>query len=50
MEELDLKDLFNMFWVRKLQIILIVAIFVVIGVIYSYAILKPEYRSTTSIL
>ena len=50
MEELDLKDLFNMFWVRKLQIILIVAIFVVIGVIYSYAILKPEYQSTTSIL
>lgn len=50
MEELNLKDLFNMFWVRKLQIILIVAIFVVIGVIYSYAILKPEYRSTTSIL
>lgn len=50
MEELDLKDLFNMFWVKKLQIILIVAIFVVIGVIYSYVILKPEYRSTTSIL
>lgn len=50
MEELDLKDLFNMFWVRKLQIILIVAILVVIGFIYSYILLVPEYQSTTSIL
>lgn len=50
MEELNLKDVFNMFWVRKLQIILIVAILVVIGFIYSYILLVPEFQSTTSIL
>lgn len=50
MDELDLKDLFNMFWVRKLQIILIVAILVVVGFIYSYILLVPQYQSTTSIL
>ncbi len=50
MEELDLKDLFNMFWVRKLQIVLIIAIFLVVGFIYSYILLVPEYQSTTSIL
>lgn len=50
MDELDLKDLFNMFWVRKLQIILIVAILIVVGFIYSYILLVPQYQSTTSIL
>ena len=50
MEELNLKDIFNMFWTRKLQIILIIAILIVIGFIYSYILLAPEYQSTTSIL
>ena len=50
MDELDLKDLFNMFWTRKFEIILIVIIAVVIGFIYSYVLVKPEYKSTTSIL
>ncbi len=50
MDELDLKDLFNIFWTKKFEIILIVAIAVVIGFIYSYVLLKPEYKSTTSIL
>ena len=50
MDELDLKDLFNMFWTRKFEIILIVIIAVVVGFIYSYVLVKPEYKSTTSIL
>ena len=50
MDELDLKDLFNMFWTRKFEIILIAIIAVVIGFIYSYVLVKPEYKSTTSIL
>ena len=50
MDELDLKDLFNMFWTKKFEIILIIAIAIVIGFIYSYVLLKPEYKSTTSIL
>lgn len=50
MEELDLKDLFNIFWAKRVQIILLIAIFVVIGFIYSYVFLTPEYQSVTSIL
>lgn len=50
MEELDLKDLFNVFWARKVQIVLLIAIFVVIGFMYSYIFLVPDYQSTTSIL
>ena len=50
MEELYLKDLFNIFWAKRVQIILLIAIFVVIGFIYSYVFLTPEYQSVTSIL
>ena len=50
MEELDLKEIFNLFWTKKVQIILIVAIFMVIGVIYTYAFVKPVYTSSTSLL
>ena len=34
MEELDLKELFTMFWSRRLYIVLITAIFLIIGVNY----------------
>lgn len=50
MEELDLKEIFNMFWTRRLQIILIIIILLTIGLIYSYILLVPKYQSTTSIL
>lgn len=50
MEELDLKELFNIFWQRKLEIILIIIISIVIGAVYSYAILKPKYTSYTTLL
>jgi len=50
MEELDLKELFNMFWVKKIQIILIVIIFMVIGVIYSLGFVTPKYTSSTTLV
>lgn len=50
MEELDLKEIFNMFWTRKVQIILITLIFVVIGTIYSYIFVSPVYTSYTSLV
>ena len=50
MEELDLKELFSMFWAKKIQIALLIAIFIVIGFIYSFVLLEPKYQSTTSIL
>ena len=50
MEELDLKEIFNIFWSRKIQIIIIVLIFVVIGAIYSYKFVTPEYKSATTLV
>lgn len=50
MEELDLKELFNMFWTRKIQIILIVLIFMVIGTLYTYLYVSPKYKSYTTLL
>ena len=50
MEELDLKDLFMMLWNKKLQIILIIAIFAVIGIIYTMGFVVPEYSSYTTLL
>lgn len=50
MEELDLKELVGIFWSKKVRIVVITAIFVVIGFVYSYILLTPEYQSVTSIL
>lgn len=50
MEELDLKELISIFWAKKVHIILIVAIFMVIGVIYTMAFVTPKYQSSTTLL
>lgn len=50
MEELDLKELFGIFWAKKIHIILLILIFVAIGFIYSFILLVPEYQSITQIL
>lgn len=50
MEELDLKELLQIFWEKKLEIILITAIFIVIGVIYTLAFVTPKYDSSTKLL
>lgn len=50
MEELDLKELFNMFWTRKVYIALIVLIFMVIGILYSFLYVSPEYKAYTKLL
>ncbi len=50
MEELDLKELFEIFWNRRMQIILIVLIFMVIGVIYTIGFVTPIYSSSTSLI
>ncbi len=50
MEELDLKELFNIFWNKKTEIILITLIFMVVGIIYSYAFVTPEYKSSTTLV
>ena len=50
MEELDLKELFTIFWERKAQIILIILVFAIIGVAYSYFLVEPDYKSTTKLV
>ncbi len=50
MEELDLRELFSIFWNRKLQIIAIVIVFTIIGFLYSYFYVVPEYTAVTSLL
>ena len=50
MEELDLKELFQIFLEKKLQIILITLIFIAIGIIYSVGFVVPKYESTTTLL
>ena len=50
MEELDLKELISIFWSKKAQIILIVAIFMVIGVIYTIGFVTPVYQSSTTLI
>ncbi len=50
MEELNLKEIFNIFWSRKIQLLIIVAIFVVIGIIYSYIYIVPKYQAETQLI
>ncbi|MBR3002593.1 MAG: hypothetical protein IKF38_03395 [Clostridia bacterium] len=50
MEELDLKEIFNLFWNKKIQIILVVAIFMAIGVIYTLGFVTPIYKSSTTLV
>lgn len=50
MEELDLKELLNLFWSKIFQIILIVIITTGIGIIYTFGFTTPKYSSTTSLL
>lgn len=50
MEELDLKELMTMFWNKKVQTIIIVLIFGMIGGVYSMFMVTPEYRSSTTLV
>ena len=50
MEELDLKELFLIFWNKKLEIILITLIAMLIGVIYSYFYITPMYKASTTLV
>ena len=50
MEELDLKELFSIFWNKKTEIILITLILMVIGIIYTFAFVTPEYKSSTTLV
>lgn len=50
MEELDLKQLVNIFWNKRLQVISIILIFLMIGIIYTFMFITPKYKSYTSLV
>jgi capsular polysaccharide biosynthesis protein len=49
-EELDLTKVFDMFWNKKIEIIIIMLLFLVIGTVYTMFLVKPVYSSSTSLL
>lgn len=50
MEEIDLKELIRVFWEKKTTIILLMAIFMVLGFIYSSFLVVPKYTSSTKLV
>ena len=50
MEEIDLKDLFTLFWEKRNLIITIVLIFIILGLIYTMFLVAPKYTSTTKLV
>ena len=50
MEEIDIKDLIDIFWNKKISIIVIVIIFIIIGSVYTYAFVVPKYTSSTTLV
>ena len=50
MEEIDLRELFNIFWNKKYQILVTVLIFIVVGIVYTIGFKTPMYTSSTTLL
>ena len=49
-EEIELKELFSTFWAKKGIIIIITIISAILGAIYSYTFVEPEYKAKTTIV
>lgn len=50
MEEIDLKEMVQMFWNKKIQIIVIILLFIIGGMIYTLEFTVPMYRSSTTLV
>lgn len=50
MEEIDLKEMLSIFWKKKFHIILITIFFIVCGFVYSFKVVKPDYKSSTTLI
>lgn len=50
MEEIDLRELVNTFWEKKVIIAIAILVFAIIGAIYTYAIKTPMYSSSASLV
>lgn len=50
MEEIDLKELIDMFLRKKILIILVIIVFAALGAIYTLKFITPKYQSTTNLI
>lgn len=50
MEEIDLREVAKTVWSKKIQIIVIVAVFAIIGGIYTYNFVTPKYTAKTTLI
>lgn len=50
MEELDLKKLIGIFWNKRLHILVITVVTMIIGAIYSFYFVTPQYESYTKVV
>lgn len=50
MEEIDLREIFQMFWKKKVQILMIVLVFVIIGCVYTLEFITPKYSSSITMV
>ena len=50
MEEIDLKEIIEVLWKKKVTIILLMAIFMVVGFIYSSFFVEPKYSASTTLV
>lgn len=50
MEEMDLKEIFHIFWSKKIPIIIIVLIFIIGGFVYTSQFTIPMYSSSTTLV
>ena len=50
MEEIDLREVLKTFWSKKFHIIAILALFVIIGIIYTYNFVTPKYTAKTTLI
>ena len=50
MEEIDLREVVKTFWNKKIHIIVILAVFVIIGAIYTFNFVTPKYTAKTTLI
>ena len=50
MEEIDLREILSILWERKFEIIILVLVFTILGALFSYTLIEPEYTSYTTVL
>ena len=49
-EEIDLKEIFDIFWSKKWWIVLAGAIGLILAIVYTGFVVTPQYSSTTTLL